>query len=54
MNLNDIKKGGEMTHKIIDYALRIAETAFHPLGCPRRSHTLQHYVSLNTSPNVIK
>ena len=43
-----------MTHKIMEHALKLAETGSVPLGSPIRTPTPPHYSSLHTPPTVIK
>ena len=41
------------THKIMDHALKLPETASYSPSFQRRTPMPQHYVSYGTMPNVI-
>ena len=54
MGIMDTNEGKEMTHKIMDHALRIVETVSFPLGSPRRTPIPQDYKSCNIPLTISK
>ena len=45
----DMEEGRDMTCKIMDHVMYVAEAASIPHGSARRTSTTKHYISLNTS-----
>ena len=54
MDAMDTDERREMTHKIMNHALRLAETASLPPGSQIRTFTSQCCVSLNIPPTALK